>query len=146
MWGQWPVDDIYETAPPGWERLYDFNLGDVDPPDPTPPPTVTPTSGGHGKGKGDKPRRGLITAPPRLVWSKKKRSSAVAQVTEAVQQVAKAYPQYQMDLAAEWRHIANLLLAENTLAQLRRIESARELADRIAKVIDEDDEEVLLLM
>lgn len=107
---------------------------------------ITSSSGGSGKGKSSTPKRGLITATPRLVWSKKKRTSAVAQVTEAVQQVAKVYPEYRMDFAEERRHIANLLLADNTLAQLRKIESAKELADRIAQVIEEDDEEVLLLM
>jgi hypothetical protein len=109
---------------------------------------TTPTSGGSGKGKGkgNSPKRGLITATPRLTWSKKKSTSAVAQVTEAVKQVAKVYPEYRMDFAEERRHIANLLLADNTLAQLRKIESAKVLADKIAQVIEEDDEEVLLLM
>lgn len=27
MWGQWPTNDLYEVAPPGWETIYNLNKG-----------------------------------------------------------------------------------------------------------------------
>ena len=93
--------------------------------------------------------RGTITPVPKLAWPKtvkKKPTNAVSDVIDVVKQVAETYPGLKRDFAEEYRHMANLLLADNTLAQLRKIESARILAEKLEIAIEQDDEEILLLM
>jgi hypothetical protein len=110
------------------------------------PPVVVPTPPGYGGGGKSKERAKLILSwlPPKR--KKPKDEEKVAVVEDAIEQALESVPVAPPINPHEVEMAARLLLAEYSLAELRRIKHADTLLDRIQTVMAEmDDEEVLLL-
>lgn len=106
---------------------------------------------------------GAVVAPPERIqlgghggwvhgheirWGRKRkrREEQIEEVASAVQQAVAAMPSLALDSAEDRRMIAQRLLAEQTLGELRKVTLAQDLAALIALEIEREDEEIILLM